>query len=103
MKVPQLISSAGLLVAASSPAWASGNLFTGNIQWAAPNGTSPIFATANWDAADTHLSWKITYDSTDAFPWFYEYTWETGIGSDGKTGKGLSHIILEVSPGSETD
>src|SRR5262245_47280702 len=99
MKVRQFVPAAGLLLAASSSALASGDLFTGSIQWSS-TAPSPIFATANWDDTETQLSWRITYDSTDAFPWYYEYTWQTGTGSDGKTGKGLSHLVIEVSAGS---
>lgn len=74
---------------------------SGTLIWSSPNGSSPIFANPAtgdskcWDNAATSISWNIV---AGASSYTYSYTWRTASGA-----KGLSHIILEISPNAEAD
>ena len=70
-------------------------LMTGTLAMALPltgsvSYSSGIFATDGWANASTTLSWNVVQVGSD---WQYTYTWTA-------TSKDLSHIIIEVTPGS---
>jgi hypothetical protein len=68
--------------------WVDADDFEGSVEW-----SSGIFATGNWEATGTELSWDITEDSG---LYTYEYSWATPTGS-----KELSHIIIELTTGTD--
>jgi len=83
-----MLAVAGMLVAQSASAL---ELLNDSLTWS----SAGLFATANWNTADTWLSWSISQDMS-TLVWSYEYTWHTG-------GKDLSHINIQVTDGADID
>jgi hypothetical protein len=90
-KTAIMIVAASMAVATA--AWALPlDLSSGRVYFSQTPGTG-LFATENWANGGTWIDWNITQVANG---WSYTYQWHTDS-------KNLSHLILEVTPGSSID
>ena len=85
-----------LVILAALPTSARADLYDGSLTGGVGGGITANPTGIGWDSADTKIEWKVTGDGVG--PWTYWYRFTAPDGS-----RALSHLIIQVSDGSEGD